>query len=131
MIFIDTNYFLRFLLKDIKKQYQEAKNLFLKGAEGEVKLFTSIIAIFEIYWVPSSFYQKKKDEIIDIIEKIFQLVFIKIDNKNVLREGIEIYKKTNLEFEDCYNLALARKKEIKEFKTFDKKLEKYFLKITS
>lgn len=124
MIFIDTNYFLRFLLKDVKKQHQEAKELFLKGAEGRLKLFTSLVVIFEIYWVLTSFYQEKKEKVIEILEKIFNLKFIEIENKELLQEALKIYKKTNLDLEDCYNLALARKRKIKEFKTFDARLRK-------
>lgn len=128
MIFVDTNYFLRLLLKDVKKQHQQAKELFLKGAEGKTKLFTSTIVVFEIYWVLSSFYQRKKEEITEVLEKVFQLGFIKINNKDMLQKALEIYKTTNLDLEDCYNLSLVKKKGIKEFKTFDKNLEKYFLK---
>lgn len=126
MIFVDTNYFLRFLLKDIKKQHQEAKSLFLKGAEGKVKLFTSLIVIFEIYWVLTSFYQKRKEKVIEIIDKIFNLAFIEIENKKLLKEALKIYQKTNLDFEDGYNLTLAKKKGIKEFKTFDERMKKEF-----
>jgi len=128
MIFVDTNYFLRFLLRDVKKQHQEAKRLFLKGAEGKIKLFTSLVVIFEIYWVLLSFYQKKKDRVIEIFEKIFDLEFVEIENKKLLEKALMTYKKTNLDFEDCYNLALAKEKGIKEFKTFDERLRKQFLK---
>jgi len=126
MIFVDTNYFLRFLLKDIEKQHQEAKKLFLKGAESKIKLFTSLVVIFEIYWVLTSFYQKKKETVTEIIEKIFDLKFVEIENKKLLQAALEIYQKTNLDFEDCYNLALARRKKIKKFKTFDMRLKRYF-----
>jgi len=60
MIFVDTNYFLRFLLKDIGKQHQKAKKLFEKAASGEIKLFTSMIVFFEIYWVLFSFYKRRR-----------------------------------------------------------------------
>ncbi len=125
MIFVDTNYFLRFLLKDNKNQHQEAKTLFLKGAEGKTKLFTSMIVIFEIYWVLNSFYRKKKQKIIEILEKVFGLEFIEIENRIILQEAIKIYQKTNLDLEDGYNLALAKKKKIKDFKTFDEQLKKH------
>lgn len=35
MIFVDTNYFLRFLLKDNQAQYLQAKELFLSAAQGK------------------------------------------------------------------------------------------------
>jgi len=126
MTFVDTNYFLRFLLKDVEKQHQKAKELFLKGAEGQRQLFTSLIVIFEIYWVLTSFYQKKKGRVVKLLEKIFDLGFIEIENRVLLEEALRVYKKVNLDFEDCYNLVLARKKKIKEFRTFDEGLRKQF-----
>jgi len=126
MIFVDTNYFLRFLLKDVELQHRLAKELFLQGAEGKVSLFTSVIVIFEIYWVLTSFYEKEKEKVLKILEKIFDLEFVKIENKKLLKEALAIYKRANLELEDCYNLALMEKMEIKELKSFDKKLIKQF-----
>lgn len=126
MTFVDTNYFLRFLLKDVEKQHQKAKELFLKGAEGRRQLFTSLIVIFEIYWVLTSFYQKKKGRVVKLLEKIFDLGFIEIENRVLLEKALRVYKKVNLDLEDCYNLALARNKKIKEFKTFDERLRKQF-----
>ncbi|MBM3209476.1 type II toxin-antitoxin system VapC family toxin [Candidatus Shapirobacteria bacterium] len=126
MIFVDTNYFLRFLLKDNQAQHRVAKELFLAGSSGKTQLFTSLIVIFEIYWVLSSFYQTKKERIILILEKILNLEFVGIENKEIIKEALEMYKKTSLELEDCYNLVLARALGIKEIKSFDKKLLRLF-----
>lgn len=60
MIFVDTNYFLRFLLADQEEQHQTAKALFKKAAIGEVDLFTSLIVFFEVYWVLGEFLQERK-----------------------------------------------------------------------
>jgi len=38
MTFVDTNYFLRFLLADVESQHQTAKELFRNAALGKVKL---------------------------------------------------------------------------------------------
>ena len=62
MIFIDTNYLLRFLLKDIDSQYLEAKKLLLQAARGEKKVITSTIVFFELFWVLKSYYKKDKTE---------------------------------------------------------------------
>lgn len=122
MIFVDTNYFLRFLLKDVPRQHQEAKRLFLDGAQGKVKLFTSLVVIFEIYWVLSTFYERNKTQVAGILEEILNLNFIEIENKRLLEEALKIYQKTTLDLEDAFNLIFARSKNAKEFKTFDKKL---------
>lgn len=120
MIFVDTNYFLRFLLNDNTSQREEAKKLFDLGAQDRVKLLTSTIVIFEIYWVLSSFYQKNKADLCPLLQNILKLEFITIAERNVLSDAIAIFENSNLSFEDCYNLCYAEENKVKDFKTFDK-----------
>jgi len=122
--FIDTNYFLRFLLKDDEKQFNIVYSLFQKGINGEIQLFTSVVVFFEIYWVLSSFYKKKKNKIIEFLKNILKLTFIDFENKTILEEAIIFFQKFNLDLEDCYNLAYAKLKKANEFNTFDKILNK-------
>lgn len=123
-IFIDTNFFLRFFLKDIKNQYLEAKEVFQQGARGKKNLRISIIVIFEVFWVLSSSYQYDRNQLIRIIESILKMSFIRLDEKFILQDALILYKITNLSLGDCYNLAFSKHMEIKKFKTFDKKLDK-------
>jgi len=125
MIFVDTNYFLRFLRDDIPEQTGTVKALFLAASEGKKKLFTSTIVFFEIFWVIKSFYSEKKERLIKTLQKVLDLDFIKIEEKEVLKDTLEVYGKTNLELEDCYNLAYAKAHKMTKFATFDKKLSKY------
>ena len=61
MIFVDTNYFLRFLLEGKTEQQKIAVDLFKKASQGQIKLFTSTIDIFEIYQVyHHSFIARKR-----------------------------------------------------------------------
>ena len=126
MIFVDTNYFLRFLLADNKEQFEEVKSLFGQAAEGRVKLFTSIIVYFEIYWVLSSFYKQNKIDTLNTLEKILEMEFVFLEEHEILGDALKIFANSNLSLEDCYNLAFAKSRSAKVFKTFDKKLSKYF-----
>lgn len=125
MIFVDTNYFLRFLLKD-NPQHEIAKKLFLEAAEGKISLTASVIVFFEIYWVLSSYYNRQKKDVAETLEKILKLTFIKFAQRDILSESVEVFKNTTLSLEDAYNLAWAKSNNITSFKTFDVKLEKYF-----
>lgn len=127
-IFVDTNFFLRFLLKDVHRQHQKAKDLFLEGAKGKVQLFTSLIVIFELYWVLTSFYQKNKQKIAKILQELLKLKFIELKERKVLIEAIQIFSTTNLDLEDSYNLTYALRENAKQIATFDKKLEMAFKK---
>jgi predicted nucleic-acid-binding protein len=122
--FIDTNYFLRFLIKDDEEQFNIVCSIFQKGINREIQLFTSVVVFFEIYWVLSSFYKKKKNKIIEFLKNILKLTFIDFENKTILEEAIIFFQKFNLDLEDCYNLAYTKLKKANEFITFDKILNK-------
>jgi predicted nucleic-acid-binding protein len=122
--FVDTNYFLRLLLKDNKKQFEIVYSFFQKGINKEVELFTSVIVFFEIYWVLSSFYKKKKNKIIEFLKLILKLNFIDFENRSILEEAINLFQKFNLDLEDCYNLAYAKSRKAHQLTTFDHILNK-------
>ncbi|MGB9706586.1 MAG: PIN domain-containing protein [Microgenomates group bacterium] len=127
-IFVDTNFFLRFLLKDVQKQHLKTKKLLLEGAKGKVALFTSLVVVFELYWVLTSFYRKNRKKVIKTILEILKLEFIELEERETLLKALKIYSKSNLDFEDSYNLIYALTKNAEEIATFDKKLEKIFKK---
>lgn len=128
MIFIDTNYFLRFLLSDVDSQYKEAKNFFLKSSDGEFKTFTSTIVIFEVCWVISGQFKKDKVKIYDVLIKLLNFQFIEIENHDLIIRALDIYLKSNLGLVDCYNLVYAKSKKADDFVTFDKDLLKKLMK---
>lgn len=128
MIFIDTNYFLRFLLNDISEQHNLAENLFIKASEGKEDLLTSIIVFFEIYWVLSSYYEKDKVEIVKVLKNILKLMFIELQEREILIHSLALFNETNLDLEDCYNLYFAKSQKIESFGTFDKRLANEFKK---
>lgn len=128
MIFVDTNFFLRFLLKDIESQYQEAKNLFLQAGREEEELFSSTVVFFEVFWVLQSTHKKDKQTLIDKSDKLLRLN-VEFDDHQLLIESVNLFNKLSLSLEDCYNLAIAKAREVKEFRTFDIKLAKEFEKM--
>lgn len=124
MIFVDTNYFLAWLLPERDKQHRQAKELFRSAATGEKKLFSSVIVFFEIYWVLTSFYGKKKPEMVKVLADLVKLGFVKWENQAVLAEAQKLFAATGLDLEDSYNLALVRHKKIKAVKSFDKQFSR-------
>jgi len=128
MVFVDTNYFLRFLLKDIDNQFKEAKQLFLKSAQGDISLTTSVIVFFEVVWVLRKSFSKDKQALIDTLVKVLNLR-VELTERQLLIESLDLFRKTNLSLEDCYNLAFARSEQAEEFKTFDRELSLHWTKV--
>lgn len=130
MIFVDTNYFLRFLVKDHTPHQKIALALFKEAAAGKIQLTTSIIVVFELYWVLSSFYKRDKTDVISILQRILDMRFIEIDSREILEATLIIFAKHNVDLEDAFNAVYARQHGITEFKTFDKKLNNLFISLT-
>jgi len=123
-IFVDTNYFLRLLLDDNLDQSTQAKELFLNGARGKIKLFTSSIVFFEIFWVLKSFYKKEKSGLVITLTKILKMNFIELTERDILLKAVELYAEKNLDLEDCYNVVFSIILKADKFMTFDVKLSR-------
>lgn len=127
MIFVDTNYFLRFLLKDKQEHYLKAKNLFSKASREEVELVTSTVVFFEVTWVLKSTYKKDKVILINTLGKFLGLN-VEIGERQLLVDSLRLFSQTNLSLEDCYNFVFAKANQTVSFATFDVRLKKEFLK---
>lgn len=77
-IFVDTNVFLRFFVRDMESHYHKAEELFEKAERGEIKLETSDLVIAEIVWVLESYYNFSKSEIKEVIDTILESKNIKV-----------------------------------------------------
>lgn len=130
MIFVDTNYFLRFLLRDNETQHKQVRQLFESGARSEAELVTSVIVFFEIYWVLRSFYGKQKEEISTILNGLLDMKFIDFENETLLHKAIQRFGQSGVSLPDAYNLEYAKRHKAAAFATFDEKLAKLFSNVT-
>lgn len=126
MTFVDTNYFLRFLLGDVTPQQAQAKALFRQAAQGKVTLFTSAVVIFEIYWVLLSVYGKDKQQIAATLDELLNMSFIDFEHHMLLKKSIPLYKDSPLGLVDAFNLLYSKSRNGDDSKTFDIKLSKKF-----
>ncbi len=99
--FLDTNIFLRLIVKDNKKFAKECEFLFKKIKEGKINAFTSNLVLTEMYWVLKSFYQLPKEQLVEILKSTTKLKNLKIENKENLSRAVELYEKRNIKFIDA------------------------------
>lgn len=120
-IFVDTNVFLRFFVRDVESFYKKSKELF-EGAENrEMKLETSDLVIAEIVWVLESYYGFSKLEIQEVVETILETKNLKVTNHSRVKEAIDLYSSGKMDFIDAYNIAYIKAKNFKKVATFDVK----------
>lgn len=120
-IFVDTNVFLRFFVRDVEALYSKAKELFEKAEKGTVRLETSDMVIAEIVWVLESYYDFSRAEIRAVVETILETRNIKVSNHARMKEAIHLYASGRMDFIDAYNISLIRAGGYKKVATFDTK----------
>ena len=121
LVFVDTNVFLRFFVKDVEPFYQKARELFEKAENGLVTLETNDMVIAEIVWVLESYYGFTKAEIKEVIDTILETKNVKVTNHSRVKEAVNLYTLRRMDFIDAYNIAYIREKGYKKVATFDVK----------
>lgn len=121
-IFLDTNFLLRYFLKDNQEQFEVCKDLILQIEEGEFKVYTSSIVFLEINYVLKSVYRLPFSDIIDILDSIFSLRRITIIDKTNIKMALQFYKKYKIKFSDCLIASQMPKNTI--LVSFDEELSK-------
>jgi len=120
-VFVDTNVFLRFFVKDVEAQYKKAHALFEKAEVGKIKLETSELVIAEIVWVLESFYGFTRKEVTEVLTTLLTSRNLKIANHARISEAVHLYSSGNMDFIDAYNIAYIKSKEYTKIATFDSK----------
>ena len=112
---LDANAIIRFLLNDIPEQADKTANVIYDGA------FTKEVVIAEVVYVLSGVYNYSRTEISNELLKLLEL--ISIENENVLKESLNLFKESSLDFVDCILISYNKIENIEIF-SFDKKLNK-------
>lgn len=120
-VFVDTNVFLRFFVRDVESLYVKAKELFEKTENGELKLETTDIVMAEIVWVLESYYNFSRSEIKEVVETILETKKLKVANHSRIKEAVDLYSTGKMDFIDACNIAYMKSKDFKKVATFDVK----------
>ena len=114
MILLDTNYILRFLLKDDEEMYQKAKTIITGN-----RCFIDNAVLAEVVFVLLKVYKVPKSDIRNTLEKFISFGNIILNSKDTIMRALKIFDESNLDFVDAILCATSREYSVK---TFDKKL---------
>jgi len=112
-VFVDTNIFLRAIVKEDEQTFNECLSFLKIISNGKIKAITSTLVFLEINFVLLSFYKFPKEKVQQALESILDLPHLKIVDVFDMREAIETYKKTKVKFVDCLLASLLKKKDLK------------------
>lgn len=122
---LDSNLLIRFLLNDIPNQAKAVRKILVSNEE---ELVLTDVALAEIVWVLTSYYQLPKSEVVDKLLDLLTLDTIHA-NKPVLYRALSLYKSLNIDFIDAYLAAFAEKEGMETVYSYDEDFDKIkFLK---
>lgn len=99
--FIDSNIFLRPIVKDDQQKVKECEELFGKLKAGKIKAFTSNLILAEIIWTGGRFYKIEKGDLITAIKGILGFKNLRVVEASNPNLAIEIYEKFSVKFIDA------------------------------
>lgn len=100
MYFLDTNVFLRYLVKDHTRMFQETQKLFEAIERRRCDAITCSHVYAEIVWVLQSFYAYDRDVISHIMQTIADSPII-IDDRIHMPRALNFYAEHRAKFIDC------------------------------
>lgn len=119
-IFVDTNILLRYLTRDDEQKAQRALNLLVKVEQGEEKVVSSSLVIFETIFTLQHSYKISRQQISSLILPIISLRGFQLPNKNVYYQAFDFYITKNISFADAYNAAYMLSESISNIYSWDK-----------
>ncbi len=123
--FIDSNIFLRVLIKEDSKSFQECLRILKLVRENQISAATSTLVLAEIGWTLKSFYKTPKNKITEMIESIVNLRGLKIVDQFDPNLALEFFRRFNIKLIDAF---IASLKPIAEKKwvivSYDKDFQK-------
>lgn len=118
MISVDTNVLVRAVLDDNELESAQARRL-LKKATEEKKLFISSYAILEMVWV-LKVKKRTRAEIYDAIFILLDSPGIKVSQREIIVDALELYIEGKADFGDYLILAESLHHHAKPVASFDK-----------
>ena len=121
-LFLDTNVWVRYLIKDEPKQFVTVKNLLALVEEGKYQPYISSIVLLELSYVLKSVYSFAFSEIVDALESVVAVREITIIEATNSALALAFFKTHKIKFTDCLLASQIRKDII--LVTFDEELRK-------
>lgn len=121
-IFLDTNIWARYLIKDEPKQFADVSKLLAGVEEGLFQPYSSSIVLLELSYVLKSVYKFTFEEVLDALEAVSATREITIFETTNSTQALAYFKSTKIKFTDCLLASQIRKDIV--LVTFDEELKK-------
>lgn len=122
---LDTNVLVRFLTSDEDPKYSNIYSFFSSLEQGEISAELKIIVLFQTLFVLKSFYKIDKISICEALQLLLDYKGIKIREKKVIRQALELWRDNNVEIVDCYLIACLEGKRQNFIYSYDRDFDRF------
>lgn len=117
--FVDTNIFIEILMRKGRKSDRALKLL-----ESDNPLWTTTLVFAEVEWVLRDWFECPKAEVVAHLKRILSYHNLEITERKRLIEAVTLYGAENIDWTDCFNLAVVQEKKQSAIYSFDKHFDK-------
>jgi uncharacterized protein len=123
---VDTNFIVRFKVKDNPEQAERARQLFEKVKENKVRLIVPEVVIAEVIFVLRSprLYNLDRQSVADYLLDFIKLKGLVIPQKAIIKRALELYTSRSVDFVDAFLAAHMLLGKSTEVLAFDKDIAK-------
>ena len=120
----DTNFILRYLLRDIEEQFVEANAFFENVRTGRAAALIAESVLVECLYILTKYYGVSRTDAAVNLTALLQYKGIATTDKEVFVKSLNLFSETTLDPVDCI-LAARAAVAGNPVKTFDKALNRY------
>ncbi len=125
-VFVDANVFLRYLTNDVPARAAAVEELFLRAAQGKVRLVTNAMVIAELVWVLESHYRLDRAGVLERTLAVAHMDGLALSDIDLLTDAMFLYESAKIDFIDAYNACWMKRHALRYAVTFD---EKHFSRV--
>lgn len=122
--FVDSNVFLRHVLQDHLDHSLRSTLYFDRIEHGGLRVETTDTVIFETVFTLEKVYRRPRQAIRESVWPLILLPNIVLVGNRRLRRAFDLYVTANPSFADCYHVARAEARNVPEFVSFDRGLDR-------
>lgn len=123
--FLDTNVLLRYYTGGDTEMAQAARRLLVKIEQGEEKVITSALVVFETVFTLQRTYGMSREEVRAMVGDIISLPGIQFAEKRLCLAALDLLVQHRVSFADAYTVAYMEARGIAEIYSWDSDFDKF------
>ena len=119
MLGIDTNVLVRFLVRDDRAQFEQARELINREVSAGNRVVINQLVLLETEWVLRSRYSLTKQQMMETISALLDAPDVQFEDEPAVEEALFVWRDTRADFADCLIGARNRRLGCRATASFD------------